>query len=320
MVGGNWYSPIGGKHYDQYLSHEAVLLFNLAMTMGVIISINNTVMSIKAARHRWRICWVVANTIGMFGSLIGFSFRITDFAVICATIALCKGFADPRLHFQSIKRSKSKPIAFLVAFGAVCHHAGGTVIVADLAKIQNKTVEKNGVLDFPYPFGALLFLEMVSWTLETQFLLRIAPNWVPKVMIGIELSLAIISVIMLVSVDGVQLPGMIALIVGCVVVAISLACGLKTSTHEKRQKNEDIEERIQMNDIVYGDDEVEKMEQVEDDDQLEILLWENNDDQKRNESSSSSEIASSNGSSNGSSNASEARNLHRAEILHLTGQ
>jgi len=150
------------------------LLFVLALTLYL----TNVVLDIAFLRYRWRQVMLGAKFAGLIGALF-YAVWPSQLAIYGLCISVLNGFADPRLHFPSIRRNPINPVKkWVLALTQLMHHAGSALLIADLLKpIVLDPAGTRSAFDLDLPImGAALF-EVGGWLLDTKVLMRTASRW-----------------------------------------------------------------------------------------------------------------------------------------------
>jgi hypothetical protein len=148
------------------------LVFALVLTLYL----TNVTMDIAFLRYRWRQVMLGAKFVGLFGALF-YAVWPSQLAIYCLAVSVLNGFADPRLHFPSVRRNPNNWVKkWLFCYTQLAHHAGSAMLIADLLKPIVADPTRNAFdLDVPI-FGAALF-EVGGWLLDTKVLMRTASRW-----------------------------------------------------------------------------------------------------------------------------------------------
>lgn len=147
------------------------LMFVLVLTLYL----TNVVLDIAFLRYRWRQVMVASKFLGLLGALY-FAVWPSLLSIYLLSLSVLNGFADPRLHFPSIRRNpghKLKKWVFCIT--QLAHHAGSAMLIADLLKPIVDQGKNAFDMDLPI-FGAALF-EIGGWLLDTKVLMRTAVRW-----------------------------------------------------------------------------------------------------------------------------------------------
>jgi hypothetical protein len=148
----------------------------LAFALGITLYLTNVVLDIAFLRYRWRQVMLAAKFAGLIGALF-YAVWPSQLAIYGLCISVLNGFADPRLHFPSIRRNPMNFVKkWLFCFTQLAHHAGSAMLISDLLKpIVVDGTRSPFDLNLPI-LGAAMF-EVGGWLLDTKVLMRTASRW-----------------------------------------------------------------------------------------------------------------------------------------------
>jgi hypothetical protein len=149
---------------------------SLVFAMAITLYLTNVVLDIAYLRYRFRLVMLAAKFAGLIGALY-YAIWPSQLAIYGLCISVLNGFADPRLHFPSIRRNPANCVMkWIFCFTQLCHHAGSAMLISDLLKpIVIDGTRTAFDLDVPI-LGAAMF-EVLSWLLDTKVLMRTASRW-----------------------------------------------------------------------------------------------------------------------------------------------
>jgi len=149
---------------------------SLVFAVALTLYLTNVVLDIAYLRNRWRQVMLAAKFAGLIGALF-YAVWPSQIAIYGLCISVLNGFADPRLHFPSIKRNPTNVVKkWLFCFTQLAHHAGSAMLISDLLKPIVVDGNRSAFdLDLPI-MGAALF-EVGGWLLDTKVLMRTASRW-----------------------------------------------------------------------------------------------------------------------------------------------
>jgi len=149
---------------------------SLVFAVALTLYLTNVVLDIAYLRNRWRQVMLAAKFAGLIGALF-YAVWPSQIAIYGLCISVLNGFADPRLHFPSIRRNPTNVVKkWLFCFTQLAHHAGSAMLISDLLKPIVVDGNRSAFdLDLPI-MGAALF-EVGGWLLDTKVLMRTASRW-----------------------------------------------------------------------------------------------------------------------------------------------
>jgi len=160
----NWRIP---EEYQETCGYFLASLLMLAVT--------NAVLDVAWIRHRWRHTVLLSKVIGMI-SIIFCLLWPSRLVIFGCCISFANGFADPRLHFGSIRRNPAHPLLkWWFCITLLLHHAGGAFITNEVVKPL--TIDNRKMFDVPIPILVSCLCELFAWFTDLKVLMRTAPRW-----------------------------------------------------------------------------------------------------------------------------------------------
>jgi hypothetical protein len=149
---------------------------SLVFAMAITLYLTNVVLDIAYLRYRFRLVMLAAKFAGLIGALF-YTIWPSQLAIYGLCISVLNGFADPRLHFPSIRRNPMNFVKkWVFCFTQLAHHAGSAMLISDLLKPIVIDGNRSAFdLDLPI-LGAAMF-EAGGWLLDTKVLMRTASRW-----------------------------------------------------------------------------------------------------------------------------------------------
>ena len=148
----------------------------LLLLAATIVILNNALMEITPIRLMWRRVLLGTKLL----ALCAFCFMIVwpvDLLTALISLGVVFGFVDPRLHLASVQRAPNVRRQVFFSFGALCHHCGGVLLLADLFQptvLRSKEVQVGDILTIISGLGAvpivIVVCELLSWAVEMQVL------------------------------------------------------------------------------------------------------------------------------------------------------
>jgi len=146
-----------------------------ALTCLLMLVVTNANLDIAWVRHRWRHFVLGSKFIAMI-SVICCQLWVSPTIIYGCCIGFSNGFADPRLHFPSMRRNPAHPILkwwFCVTL--TLHHAGGAFIANEV--LQPVALQNEKMWAIPVPILISCLCELFAWFTDLKVLMRTAPRW-----------------------------------------------------------------------------------------------------------------------------------------------
>jgi hypothetical protein len=147
----------------------------LVFALGMTLYLTNVVLDIAYLRYRWRQVMLAAKFAGLIGALF-YTIWPSQLAIYGLCISVLNGFADPRLHFPSIRRNPMNCVKkWVFCFTQLAHHAGSAMLISDLLKPV--VTDNKLAFDPELPIVGAAMFEIGGWLLDTKVLMRTASRW-----------------------------------------------------------------------------------------------------------------------------------------------
>jgi len=149
------------------------------------------------------------------------------------SFCLFNGFADPRLHFPSIRRNKAAPaVKWWFCFSLLAHHVGAAFVVSQMmAPVIADPVLHLSSLKIPIILSCCC--ELFSWVTDLRVLMRTAPKWFGCAhMVAVVLQLGACLSIFLFVPTGIDSVALFCAAIGSASWLVAGFTGFTNSTHE----------------------------------------------------------------------------------------
>lgn len=146
-----------------------------ALACVLMLVVTNAWLDIAWVRHRWRHHVLASKFVGMI-AMTCCQLWVSPTIIYGCFIGFSNGFADPRLHFPSMRRNPANPLLkWWFCITLTLHHAGGAFITNEV--LQPVALQNKKMWDIPIPILISALCELFAWFTDLKVLMRTAPRW-----------------------------------------------------------------------------------------------------------------------------------------------